>query len=70
MVAIVDETRQDHIVTIESNDRVGQQKTLIAEQPCVPNRATKLAPIREKILDMNTSAQGIKLEGIHQLFIL
>lgn len=68
-VAIVNATYRNHVLTVESHNSQGQPDQLAAEQPCVVTRVTKLAPVSEKIMEVNNSARVNHLVSTHEHLI-
>lgn len=68
-VEIVDLTREDYALTIDSLDKKWKPEKLTAEQLCGLSLATTLASMNEKIVEFKTSAWGTSLVGTHEHFI-
>lgn len=66
-VAIVDKTGRDYVLNIESHDSKVQPAPFVAKQLCIVTLSIILPPMRETIVECNTSVLSIQLAGTHVL---
>lgn len=68
-VAIVDETRHYHSLTI-NEEIVGQEdENVLDEDPCVVSLAVLLSPMNETMVEVKISTGGIQLLGVSDRLI-